>query len=86
MKCDELLSDFPTAHKRQLARATATGVELLAYPGGNSYMIEWWRLSTPMKALRWVYHLADKLWMSPQMLKEFIEVVMQHFKWPWGTL
>ena len=68
------------------ARATAEGVEILAYPGGNTYMIEWERLDSPIKAVRWIHHLAGKPWMSPQMMKDLVEVVMQHFKWPWGAL
>lgn len=34
---DLTLADFPPMQKRQLARATAEGVELPAYPGGNPY-------------------------------------------------
>lgn len=67
--------------KRRLARATAEGVEILAYPGGNTYMIEWERLDSPIKAVRWIHHLAGKPWMSPQMLKDLIETTARHFGW-----
>lgn len=80
------LSDCAPMPKRRLARATAEGVELLAYPGGNPYMIEWARLDSPLKAVRWIHHLAGKPWMSPQMVKDLIEDIMRHFKWPWGAL
>lgn len=83
---DLKLSDFAPMPKRRLARATAAGVELPAYPGDNPCVIEWARLDSPIKAVRWIHHLAGKPWMSPQMMKDFIEVVMRHFKWPWGAL
>jgi len=83
---DLKLSDFAPMPKRRLARATAEGVELLAYPGGNPYMIEWARIDAPIKAVRWIHHLAGKPWMSPQMVKDLIEAIMRHFKWPWGAL
>ena len=80
------LSDFAPTVERPLARATAEGVELPAYPGGNPYAIEWARLDSPIKAVRWIHHLADKPWMSQQMMKDLIETIMRHFKWPWGAL
>ena len=83
---DVKLSDFPTTQRRRLARATAEGLEILAYPGGNPYFVEWARLDSPIKAVRWIHHLAGKPWMSPQTMKDFIEVIMRHFKWPWGAL
>ena len=83
---DNKLSDFAPMPERRLARATAEGVELLACPGGNPYMIEWARLDSPIKAVRWIHHLAGKPWMSPQMVKDLVVVLMRHFKWPWGTL
>ena len=83
---DLKLSDFPTMQKRRLARSTAEGLELPAYPGGKPYSIEWARLDSPIKAVRWIHHLAGKPWMSPQMMKDFIEVLMRHFKRPWGAL
>ena len=78
---DLTLADFPPTQKRRLARATAEGVELLAYPGGNPYFIEWARLDSPLKAVRWIHHLAGKPWMSPQMLKALIEATARHFGW-----
>ena len=83
---DLKLSDFPTMPKRRLSMATAEGLELLAYPGGNPYFIEWARLDSPIKAVRWIHHLAGKPWMSPQMVKDLVVVLMRHFKWPCGTL
>ena len=82
---DLKLSDFPKMPKRRLARATAEGLELLAYTGVNPYSIEWARLDSPIKAVRWIHHLAGKPWLSPQMLKDLVEVLMQHFKWTCGT-
>ena len=82
---DLKLSDFPKMPKRRLARATAEGLELLAYTGVNPYSIEWARLDSPIKAVRWIHHLAGKPWLSPQMLKDVVEVLMQHFKWTCGT-
>lgn len=83
---DNKLSDFATKPKLRLALATAEGVALLAYPGGDPYMIEWARLDSPLKAVRWIHHLAGKPWLSPQMVKDLIETIMRHFKWPWGAL
>ena len=80
------LSDFAPMPQRRLALTTAKSVELLAYPGGNTYSIEWAHLDSPIKAVRWIHHLAGKPWFSPQMLEELIEAIMQHFKWPWGVL
>ena len=82
---DLKLSDFPTMPKRRLARATAEGIEL-ACPGGNPYFVEWARLDSPIKAVRWIHHLAGKPWLSPQMMKDLVVVLMRHFKWPWGML
>ena len=44
-------------------------------------MIEWERLDSPMKTLRWIRHLAGKPWASPTMLKDLIEATARHFGW-----
>lgn len=85
MTKDLKLSDFAPMPKRRLARATAEGVELLAYPGGNRYVIEWARLETPLKAVRWIRHLAGKPWATPQMIRDFIEATARHFRWRWNA-
>jgi len=46
-----------------LARATADGIELAAYPypgGFNPYAIGWRRLDAPIKLARWIRHLTGK--------------------------
>lgn len=75
--------DEPTA---PLAIAEAGGVGLAAYPyqngkGFNYYWIEWPRLNTPSKVLAWVHHLSGKTWFSPDMCRDFLDVVYCHFKW-----
>jgi len=70
--------------KRTLARATADGIELAAYPypgGFNPYAIEWRRLDAPIKLARWIRLLTGKRWFTPAMCADFIEAVAHHFGW-----
>jgi len=67
-----------------LARLAEWGVELAAYPypgGFNYYPIEWNRLDSPEKLVRWIRHLTGKLWFSPDMCHALICVVAEHFDW-----
>lgn len=79
------LTDF-AAHERHetLARATADGIELAAYPypgGFNHYPIEWRRLDSPDRLLRWILHLTDKAWFTPDMCRDLIEATAARFGW-----
>ena len=71
--------------KLALARAADWGgVELAAYPytgGFNYYPVEWRRLNSRTKLLRWIRHLTCKRWFSSEMCRDFIEVVAGHFGW-----
>lgn len=72
-----------------LARATAEGVELAAYPypgGFNPYAIAWERLNDPMKVVRWVRHLTGKVWFTADMCADFIDTVADHWGWRGGAL
>jgi len=45
----------------------------LSYP----YHIPLWRLDSPSKILRWVYHLSGKRWMTRGAIERFIELSLK---------
>lgn len=48
-------------------------LDLLIYPNGNGYGIEYERMDTPEKVLGWVYHLCQKNNVTKDHLRKFIE-------------
>lgn len=70
--------------KTPLAKATKRGLELAAYPypgGCNAYAIAWEELNKPMKVLKWMRHLTNKVWFTVEMSAAFMDVVSDHFGW-----
>lgn len=69
---------------RTLARERPGWVELAAYPfpgGYNPYCVEWYRLDTPLKLMRWIRHLSGKRWFTPEMCADLIDATAAHFGW-----
>ena len=46
-----------------------------------SYWIELTRINTPRDLLEWVHHLNGKVWVSKELLDDFIEAVFKYRDW-----
>jgi hypothetical protein len=49
----------------------------VVFPQSHGYEISLETCDTHEKVLRWVYHIADKPWCTPEVLKGFITVACQ---------
>jgi hypothetical protein len=50
---------------------------------GDTYEFELRRADTPLKLLEWLHHLSEKCWFDWQVARELIELVGDHYGWPW---
>ena len=71
------LGKVSTVSSDRLVRRRKHYIELLIYPGRNTYPIEHNRMDTPEKVLGWVYHLSKKGMVTTAHLRAFIEVAKE---------
>lgn len=48
----------------------------------STYFIPWERLDSYPKLCEWLCHLAEKSWVSTDLLSDLITVTEAHFGWP----
>lgn len=61
-------------HRQKLAEAVYVIENHIVIKVGDEYNIAINRCDTAEKLLHWVWHLCEKTWMTPEILRYFIEV------------
>ena len=72
------ISEVLASHEEHLRTLITVEDGFIIFPQVTDYDIDLSRLDSPVAILRWVLHLGQKPWVTPDMLMRFILLAASH--------